>query len=172
MTFSDYCSSMSLRFGFLGWGRSFAIFMISLPFPELGAADCTFSQRWPIFRTQPRFRLPRYNQLQHVHDIWPPNWMRDRCIGNSLCPRNFSVSRRTRSIFGSARAGQCPSGSESRSSLEDCHRAIRLDFTPQRRDFTPRCSFFDVILESKVPADQFARIQLYPPLLILLSLPL
>ena len=132
---------------------------------------CTFFQRWPIFRTPLVFQFLRYDQVQHFHDIWPPNWTRNRATDSSLGACSLSVSRYTRSLFCGTRTGQRASGSQSRSSLEDCHRAIRLDFTPERRDLTPRRSVFDVILESKVPANHFARIQLYPPLLILLRLP-
>jgi hypothetical protein len=139
--------------------------------PVLSGIECSivrFPNGGPSFVTTLVFQFLRYNQVQHFHDIWSPNWTRNRATGSSLGACSLSVSRRTRSLFCGARTGQRASGGQSRSSLEDCHRAIRLYITPEHRDLTPRRSFFDVILESRVPANQFARIQLYPPLLILL----
>src|SRR5580692_319499 len=96
--------------------------------------------------------------------------MRNRCAGRSLCPCNLSVSGCTRTIFGGTRARYCLSGGKSCGSCEDRHSTIRPEFTGQPPDFLPRRSFLDATVESQVPVDRPARMQLHPPLLILLSL--
>jgi hypothetical protein len=130
-----------------------------VPFPNGG----------PSFVPTPVFCVLRYNPVLHFHDIWPPNWMRSRCAGSSLSAGNLSIPRRTRPVFSGTWTGFRAPGSESGSSLENCHRAIRLGFTRERRVFARRHCFLDVSLESKVPVNGFVRIQFHPPLLILPS---
>jgi hypothetical protein len=62
------------------------------------------------------------------------------------------------------------SGGKSCSSLEDRRSTIRPGFTGQSPDFISRRSFLDATVESQVPVNPLARMQLNPPLLILLSL--
>src|ERR1039458_2985034 len=94
--------------------------------------------------------------------------MRTGCGGSFLRSDDFSLSVHTGFVFHSTRTGYCTSGSSSRSSFADRHRAGRIELRRKLPSFAAGSSVLDVTLKHGIPLGQLARVLRHPPLLILL----
>ena len=92
--------------------------------------------------------------------------MRTGCGGSSLRSDDFSLSVHTGFVFRSTRTGYCTSGSASRGSFADRHRAGRIEFRRKLPSFAAGSSVLDVTFEHGIPLGQLARVLRHPPLLI------